>query len=79
MACVIAADLLATAMMAPKTYRDPDSGTFATFALASIGGALAAGAVGAPDMSLVLHPVYYCLVNAGIALLIHHRRAVLRA
>ena len=46
-ACVVAADLIGAAMMVPKTYRDPGSETLATFALASLSGALAAGAVGA--------------------------------
>ena len=40
------------------------------YALASVGGALAAGAVGTLDVSLLLYPVYYCLANAAIALLI---------
>ena len=78
-ACIIAADLLAAAMMVPKAYRDPNSETLVTFAFASVGGALAAGAVGAADASLRCYPIYYCLVNAAIALLIHHRRAVLGA
>jgi hypothetical protein len=78
-ACVIAADLIAAAMMVPKVVRDPDSETLVTFAGASAGGALAAGAVGAADASLLAYPVYYCLVNAALALLIHHRRAVLGA
>lgn len=72
--CVIAADLVAAALMVPKTYRDPGSETLASFALASVGGGLAAGAVGAADLSLLLYPLYFCFVNAGIALLIHHRR-----
>jgi hypothetical protein len=37
-ACVVAADLIAAAMMVPKTYRDPGSETLATFALASLDG-----------------------------------------
>jgi hypothetical protein len=78
-ACVIAADLIAAAMMVPKVYRDPGSETLVTFALASAGGALAAGAVGAADASLLCYPLYYCVVNAAIALLIHHRRTVLGA
>ena len=41
------------------------------------GGALAAGAVGAPDVSLLLYPVYSCLANGAIAILIHHRRSLL--
>jgi hypothetical protein len=76
-ACVVAADLIGAAMMLPKTYRDPESETLATFAFASLGGALAAGAVGVADLSLLAYPVYYCLVNGAIALLIHQRRAVL--
>jgi hypothetical protein len=77
--CVIAADLIAAAMMVPKTYRDPGSETLVTFAFASLGGALAAGAVGMVDVSLLAYPIYYCVVNGAIALLIYHRRAVLGA
>ena len=77
-ACVVAADLVGAAMMVPKTYRDPQSETLVTFAFASLGGALAAGSVGTLDLSLLLYPVYYCLVNGAIALLIHYRRLALR-
>ena len=62
--CVVAADLIGAVMMVPKTYRDPGSETLATFAFASLGGALAAGAVGALDPSLLLYPIYYCLSTA---------------
>ena len=75
---VIVADLIATVMMAPKTYRDPGSETLATFAFASLGGALGAGAVGAFDPSLLAYPIYYCLGNGAIALLIYSRRVALR-
>jgi hypothetical protein len=78
-ACVVAADLIGAAMMIPKTYRDPESETLITFVLASIGGALAAGAVGAVDVSLLLYPVYYCLVNGALALVILCRRADTRS
>jgi hypothetical protein len=73
-ACVIVADISAAAMMAPKTYRDPYSETLSTYALASVGGALAAGAVGALDVSLLVYPIYFCLVNAALTLLILTRR-----
>jgi hypothetical protein len=76
-ACVIVADLIAATMMVPKVHRDPGSETLVTFALAGVGGALAAGAVGAADASLLCYPVYYCLVNWALALLIHHRRVAL--
>jgi hypothetical protein len=76
-ACVVAADVMGAAMMVPKTYRDPGSETLVTFAFASLGGALAAGAVGVIDVSLLLYPAYYCIVNGAIALLIHQRRRTL--
>jgi hypothetical protein len=78
-ACVVAADLIGTAMMMPKTYRDPESETLVTFALASLAGALAAGAVGVLDVSLLLYPIYYCVANAALALVIHQRRRVAHA
>lgn len=73
-ACVVAADLIGAAMMVPKIYRDPGSETLATFVLASLSGALAAGAVGAPHPALLLYPVYYCLADGATAVLIHRRR-----
>jgi hypothetical protein len=76
--CVVVADLIGAALMVPKTYRDPDSETLVTFVFASLGGALAAGAVGAVDVSLLLYPVYYCVINGALALLIWERRSVLR-
>jgi hypothetical protein len=76
--CVIVADLIAVAMMVPKVRRDPDSETLSTYALASVGGALAAGAVAEPNPSMLLYPAYYCLVNAATAMLIHRRRVTLR-
>jgi hypothetical protein len=73
-ACVVVADLVGAALMVPKTWRDPDSETLVTFALASLAGALAAGAVASPDPSLLLYPVYFCVINGGIAVLIFQRR-----
>lgn len=76
--CVVVADLLAAAMMVPKTYRDPHSETLSTFVLASLGGAFAAAAVGDPRPALLLYPVYFVAVNAALAFLIHHRRLQLK-
>jgi hypothetical protein len=72
--CVIVADLSAVAMMMPKTYRDPHSETLAMYVLASVAGALAVGAVGGLDVSLLLYPAYYCIANGAVALLISLRR-----
>jgi hypothetical protein len=52
-ACVVGADLVAAAMMVPRTWRDPGSETVSTFAGASLAGALSALAVAAPDPSLL--------------------------
>src|SRR6476661_7523564 len=52
--CVIAADMIAIAMMTPKVHRDPHSETLPTYVLASLGGALAAGAVSQVDLSMLL-------------------------
>jgi hypothetical protein len=73
---VIAADLIAFAMMVPKVRRDPHSETVSTYALASLGGALATGAVGMVDLSLILYPAYYCVANGAAAILIRQRRSV---
>jgi hypothetical protein len=78
-ACVVGADLVAAALMVPKTYRDPRSETLTSFALASVGGALAVAAVGTLDAALLLYPAYFCAVNAALAVLIYQRRRVLTA
>jgi hypothetical protein len=74
-ACVVAADLLAVAMMLPKTWRDPGSETLSTFAWAGVAGALGVLAVGGSDPALLLYPAYYCVANTGLALVIRGRRA----
>jgi hypothetical protein len=65
----------ATVRVGSKAYRDPHSETLATYALASIGGGLAAAAVGTPNLSLLAYPVYYCPINAATAILLRHRRS----
>jgi hypothetical protein len=75
--CVVAADLTAFAMMLPKSWCDPGSETLSTFAIASLGGALATAAVAPPAPSLLLYPVYFCAVNGAFALLLWHRRRAL--
>jgi hypothetical protein len=76
--CVVVADLIGAAMMVPKTWRDPDSETLSTFALASLSGLLAAGAVGGISVALLLYPVYFFIVNGAIAGLIAVRRRSIR-
>jgi hypothetical protein len=76
-ACVVAADLAAFALMVPKSWRDPGSETLSTFAIASVGGALATAAVTEPRASLLLYPAYFCVANGAVALLLWQRRRAL--
>jgi hypothetical protein len=76
-ACVVVADLLAALMMVPKAWRDPHSETLSTFVLASASGALTALAVGALSVPLLVYPVYFVAVNAGLAAVIIRGRRVL--
>jgi hypothetical protein len=75
--CVIAADPIAFAVMVPKVRRYPHSETVSTCALASVGGALAPGAMGIVDPSPLLYPAYYCPANGAAAILIRRRRSAL--
>ncbi len=72
--CVIAADLVAAAMMLPKTWRKPHSETLSTFVLAGLGGAMTVGAVGSLSVRLLAYPVYFTLVNTALAVVIGYRR-----
>lgn len=75
--CVIVADFVAVLMMLPKTWRDPHTETLSMFVLAGVGGFLTIGAVGTMSMSLLAYPVYFAVVNVGVAVVIHHRRRTL--
>jgi hypothetical protein len=76
-ACVVFADTLGVGLMVPKTWREPGSETLSTFALASLAGLLGAFAVGALDLSLLLYPLYFFVVNGIIAVLIATRTRAL--
>jgi hypothetical protein len=75
-ACVVVADFLAVLMMLPKAWRDPGSETLSTYALASLGGMSAMGAVASLSFALLLYPVYFALVNAALTVMLVHRRRV---
>ena len=76
--CVIAADFVAALMMLPKTWRQPGSETLATYVFASLGGAATVGAVGVLSVPLLIYPVYFILVNAGLAGVIVYRTGYLQ-
>lgn len=72
--CVVVADLAGVLLMLPKAWRDPGSETPSSFLLAGVAGVFAAAAVGALDVSLLLFPVYFGVVNLATAVLILLRR-----
>jgi hypothetical protein len=76
-ACVVFADTLGVGLMLPKTWREPGSETLSTFALASLAGLLGALAVGALDVSLLVYPLYFFVVNGIIAVIIATRTRAL--
>ena len=76
--CVIAADFVAALMMLPKTWRQPGSETLATYVFASLGGAATVGAVGVLSVPLLIYPVYFILVTAGLAGVIVYRTGYLQ-
>ena len=76
---VVVADAAGVALMLPKTWRDPWSETLSTYVLAGAAGALGAGSVGAMDVSLLLYPVYFAVVNGATAAFIAYRRRTIPA
>lgn len=75
--CVILADLVGMALMLPKAWRHPLSETASTFALAGVGGAMAALAADARVVELLVYPAYFCVANAAMAATIATRRRVI--
>lgn len=75
---VVLADFIGVVLMLPKTYRTPDSETLSTFALAGVSGVFGSLAVGEWELSLLLYPVYFAVMNTFIAALIVVRRSALR-
>lgn len=72
------ADGAGLAAIVPKIWRRPWSETTSTYALAGASGLLAVASAGATDVSLLLFPVYYCLANGAVAVLIVRRRGARR-
>ncbi|MBK6871057.1 MAG: hypothetical protein IPK24_20970 [Kineosporiaceae bacterium] len=72
--CVALADGAGLVAITPKIWREPDSETGTTYALAALSGLSAVVSVRSRDVALLLFPAYFCLGNAAIALLIGCRR-----
>jgi hypothetical protein len=74
---VVAADLIAVALMLPKTYRQPGSETLATYAIGVVSTLFALAAVNSTAPSLLIYPLYILVADFAVAALILNRRRAL--
>jgi len=74
---VVAADLVAVALMLPKTYRQPASETLATYALGVVSTFFALLAIGSGAAALWIYPLYILAADSGVVAVIVLRRRAL--
>jgi hypothetical protein len=74
---VVVADLVAVALMLPKTYRQPASETLATYALGVVSTLFALAAIGSGAAALWIYPVYILAADSGVVAVIVLRRRAL--
>jgi hypothetical protein len=72
--CVVIPDLLAVAMMMPKTYVDPFSETLSTYVLSAASASCALVAVGSLDFGLIVYPAYIVCADLAVVALLAARR-----
>lgn len=75
---VIAADAIGFALMLPKTWRDPWSETFSSYAMTTAGALLTAAAIDDPSFSLLVYPLYIAVACGTVCTVIAVQRARLR-
>lgn len=74
---VVIADLIAAALMMPKTYRDPSSETLSTYAIGLVSTFFGLLAVGSLAPALVVYPLYILVADgAVVAVIVLRRRAL---
>jgi hypothetical protein len=74
---VVAADLIAVALMLPKTFRNPRSETLETYVIGVVSSVFAAAAVGSGNLSLLIYPLYLLVADGAVAVMIFLRRRAL--
>jgi O-antigen ligase len=74
---VVVADLVAVALMLPKTYRQPASETLATYALGVVSTIFALLAIGSGAAALWIYPLYILAADSGVVAVIVLRRRAL--
>jgi hypothetical protein len=76
--CVVFADLIAVALMLPKTYRDPTSETLSAYLIGLLSVVFSIAAVGALRLDLLLYPIYLLAADSAVVMLIVSGRRRLR-
>ena len=71
---VVLADLIAMAMMLPKTYRDPSSETLSTYVIGTVSTVFALLAVDALAVDLLVYPLYILIADSAVVAMIFLRR-----
>lgn len=72
--CVVLPDLLAVAMMMPKTYADPYSETLSTYIMSAASAFCALVAVGSLDFGLIVYPAYIVCADLSVVGVMVSRR-----
>jgi hypothetical protein len=72
--CVVLPDLLAVAMMMPKTYTDPYSETLSTYVLSAASAFCALVAVGSLEFGLIVYPAYIVCADLAVVAVVAARR-----
>jgi hypothetical protein len=72
--CVVLPDLLAVAMMMPKTHADPYSETLSTYVLSAASASCALVAVGSLDFGLIVYPAYIVCADLAVVAVMVARR-----
>lgn len=62
----IVIDMLASMLTVVKTYKEPSTETFSAYMICGTGGLLGAFAVGTLNFSLIIFPLWICVMNYGI-------------
>ena len=72
----IVIDMLASMLTVVKTYKEPSTETFSAYMICGTGGLLGAFAVGTLNFSLIIFPLWICVMNyaIGFTILLGQRR-----
>ncbi|MFA5936603.1 MAG: hypothetical protein WC822_01855 [Candidatus Paceibacterota bacterium] len=71
---IILTDFIGASLTISKTWKNPESENFIAWAMCGVGGFLGTLAVGKLDFVLLSFPIYVCLINSAMAIIILIRK-----